>query len=90
MVNSLIQLQPSDLYGVLNSSIWWSSDVQLIGHHISYARARQLCKNRLCIIDDIWDMETCESILWQEAKSKFNLKNEEEEAWDLIIGSIMN
>lgn len=90
MVNPLIQLLPNDCYGDLSFSIWWSSNVQLIGHCFLYAQGRELCKNGLRIIGNIWHMKTKQFILWQKVKSKFNLKDNEDETWDLITHSIMN
>lgn len=53
MVNSLVQMLLRDSYMVLNSNIWWSCDIQLIGHGFSYACARRLYNHRFCVVNDI-------------------------------------
>lgn len=90
MVKTLIQLPPRGFYGVLNSSIWWSHDIHLLGYDFTHARAKELFENGLRVVDDIWDVRMSNFILWFKAKDKFNLKDNEEDAWDVITASFMN
>ena len=72
---------------MIYSYIWWTQDFQLIEQGFSHTRAHESFWNGLQTMDGVWDMESHQFVLWQEAHEKFGLLGDEFGAWDVIMGA---
>lgn len=89
MVKALVEMPPRDLYDVLGSSVWWASDIHIIGPSFSFSQAKDLYKKGFRVVDDIWDVEHDDFITWQEAQEKFGPQDNGKDSWNIITGPIM-
>jgi hypothetical protein len=84
MVKELSLDDPGDFYSVLNRRLWFESSLNLIGPHMSRARAAELFRMGMRMVKDIWDLEWDQLYNWAEIRERFPRGDEERPFWRLL------
>lgn len=63
---------------------------KLINNGFTYARANKLYHQGIQHLNDIWDINNCTLILWNEAQTKLNSIVLDTDDWTLVTTKIMD
>jgi hypothetical protein len=88
MVKGLYQIPPRTRLELLHSNIWWSEGLELINKGFDHDRGRQLFRQGVRRVEDIWDDTQQNFLTWEQAQSKFHLSSLEEGKWLEVIDKV--